>query len=120
MQESTDTDRLEEMETFAAVAEAGSFAAASKRLGRDPSVLSRRITALEQRLGVRLLVRTTRHLGLTEAGTEYLARIQIVLAEVADADAAVSRSASVPRGTLRLALPAAFGRLWIAPLLPGF
>jgi len=108
------------METFAAVADAGSFTAAAKRLGRDASVLSRRISALEKRLGVRLLVRTTRHVGLTEAGTDYLVRVQIVLAELADADASASSNASTPRGTLRLALPAAFGRLWISPLLPGF
>ncbi|MDR3373408.1 MAG: LysR family transcriptional regulator [Ancalomicrobiaceae bacterium] len=120
MQELSTGDRLEEMETFVAVADAGSFAAASKRLGRDPSVLSRRITALERRLGVRLLARSTRHIGLTEVGAEYLTRVQVVLAELADADAAISRSAAAPRGTLRLALPAAFGRLWIAPLLPQF
>jgi DNA-binding transcriptional LysR family regulator len=60
------------------------------------------------------------HVGLTEAGTDYLARVQIVLAELADADASAARNASTPRGTLRLALPAAFGRLWISPLLPGF
>lgn len=112
--------QLEEIEAFAAVVENGSFAAAARRLGRDASVLSRRITALETRLGVRLLARTTRHVSPTEVGAGYLPRIQAILAEWALADAEASRGAAMPRGMLRLALPAAFGRMWIAPLLPGF
>ena len=120
MQGLLDSARLEKIETFATVAETGSFAAAAKRLGRDPSVLSRRVATLERRLGVRLLVRTTHRVSLTEAGTDYLTRVQTILADLADADAEVSRRATLPRGILRLALPAAFGRMWIAPLLPGF
>ena len=115
----TDRAQLEEIEAFAAVAESGSFAAAARRLGRDASVLSRRITTLEARLGARLLARTTRHVSTTEVGANYLSRVQAILAEWASADAEVSNRAAVPRGVLRLALPAAFGRMWIAPLLPG-
>ena len=112
--------QIEEIEAFAAVAESGNFVAAARRLGRDASVLSRRITALEARLGVRLLVRTTRHVSMTEAGAGYLLRVQAILAEWAFADAEASNRAAAPRGMLRLALPAAFGRMWIAPLLPAF
>jgi len=110
----------EEIEAFAAVAESGSFAVAARRLGRDASVLSRRITALEARLGVRLLARTTRRVTTTEAGAGYLPRVQAILAEWSAADAEVSKGAAAPRGVLRLALPAAFGRMWVAPVLAGF
>lgn len=120
MQGSGDGARLEEIEAFAAAAEGGGFAAAAKRLGRDASVVSRRVTALEARLGVRLLARTTRRAAVTEAGAAYLRRVQAVLAELAAADAEAADRAVVPRGLLRLALPAAFGRMWVAPLLPGF
>ncbi len=120
MQGSSDGARLEEIEAFAAVSEGGGFAVAAKRLGRDASVLSRRVGALEGRLGVRLLARTTRHVTLTEAGAAYLRRVQAVLAELAAADAEAMDRAAEPRGVLRLALPAAFGRMWVAPLLPGF
>jgi DNA-binding transcriptional LysR family regulator len=112
--------QVEEIEAFAAVAESGSFALAARRLGRDASVLSRRVTALEARLGVRLLARTTRRVTTTEAGAGYLPRVQAILAEWALADAEASKGAAAPRGVLRLALPAAFGRLWITPLLPAF
>ena len=112
--------QLDEIEAFAAVAESGSFAAAARRLGRDASVLSRRIMALEARLGVRLLARTTRQVLTTEAGAGYLPRVQAILVEWASADAETSNGAAAPRGELRVALPAAFGRMWIAPLLPAF
>lgn len=111
---------MEEIEAYAAVAESGSFAAAAKRLGRDASVLSRRVTALETRLGVQLLARTTRRMAFTEAGSAYLRRVQALLGELAVADAEAADQASAPRGVLRLALPSAFGRMWVAPLLPGF
>lgn len=120
MQRSKDGFRLEEMEAFAAVAESGGFATAAKRLGRDASVVSRRVVALEARLGVRLLARTTRRISVTEAGTAYLRRVQVILAELAAADGEAMDQAAAPRGLLRLALPAAFGRIWIVPLLPGF
>lgn len=120
MQVSSDGFRLEEIEAFAAVAESGGFAAGAKRLGRDASAISRRISRLEARLGVRLLSRTTRRVAVTEVGAAYLRRIQAILAELAAADEEAAERASAPRGVLRLALPAAFGRMWVAPLLPGF
>src|SRR5687767_13461433 len=94
--------RWEQIEAFAAVAEQGGFAAAARALGRDASVISRRVEALEARLGVRLLARTTRQVALTEAGGAYLRRVQGVLAELAAADAEAAEGAGAPRGVLRL------------------
>ncbi|MBC7977556.1 MAG: LysR family transcriptional regulator, partial [Myxococcales bacterium] len=68
VQELSDGARLEEVEAFVAVVEAGGFAAAARRIGRDASVVSRRVASLEARLGVRLLARTTRRTAPTEAG----------------------------------------------------
>ena len=120
LQESAGGARLEQMEAFAAVAEQGGFAAAGRMLGRDPSVISRRVDALEGRLGVRLLARTTRQVALTEAGGAYLRRVQAILAELASAEAEVAEAAAAPRGVLRLSFPSKFARLWISPWLPSF
>lgn len=95
-------------------------AAAATVLRRDASLISRRVSALEARLGVRLLARTTRRVAVTEAGAAYLRRVQAILAELAAADAEAADRAAAPRGVLCLAVPAAFGRMWVAPLLPGF
>lgn len=121
MQQSLEPNALAEMAAFAAVAEAGSFTKAASSMGRDPTILSRRLKSLEERLGVRLLHRTTRSVSLTEAGSEFLVRIRAILASVDEAERAASAHAGgVPRGVLRLALPASFGRMWIGPLLPQF
>lgn len=119
MQERSGT-QWEQIEAFAAVAEVGGFAAAGRMLGRDASVISRRLSALERRLGVRLLARTTRKVTLTEAGASYLSRVRTILDELAAADVEVTETASAPRGLLRLSLPAEFAQRWIAPLLPAF
>ena len=119
MQE-TSAASIEELRTFITVADLGSFAEAARHLGRDTSVLSRRINALERRLGVRLLARTTRAVALTEAGTQYHRRVQAILDELEAANREVSDIAVTPRGLLRVSMPLAFGRRWIAPLLPGF
>ncbi|MEP6876050.1 MAG: LysR substrate-binding domain-containing protein, partial [Burkholderiales bacterium] len=112
--------QLNEVIAFVAVARSGSFSAAARRLARDASTISRRITELELRLGVRLIVRTTRQLALTEAGTSYLARSGAALDEIAHADADVSSFGANPQGLLRVALPRTYGRMWVAPLLPRF
>lgn len=113
--------QVEEAVAFAVVAEQGSFAKAALILERDATILSRRVTSLERRLGVRLLERTTRRLTLTEAGTAFLARVRAGLGALSEAEAMASSEAlSGPRGTLRLALPASFARMWIAPILPAF
>ncbi|HEV7370321.1 LysR family transcriptional regulator [Arenibaculum sp.] len=111
---------LEQIEAFAAVAERGGIAAAARALGRDASVISRRLDALEARLGVRLLSRTTRRVAVTEVGAAYLRRVQAVLSELSAADVEASEGAAMPRGLLRLSLPAAFTQRWIAPWLPEF
>lgn len=111
---------MDELDVFIAVAETGSFVEAAKRLGRDASVLSRRMSQLEKRLGVQLLSRTTRSVVLTEVGMVYLRRVRSAMDEIASAEQEASNSAASPQGLLRVSLPVAFGRLWIAPLLPGF
>ena len=111
---------LDEVLAFVAVARSGSFSAAARGLSRDASTVSRRIAALERRLGVRLIQRTTRQLALTEAGTGYLARMGAVLDEIVLADAEVSSRGTHPQGLLRVALPRTYGRMWVAPLLPRF
>jgi DNA-binding transcriptional LysR family regulator len=111
---------LDEVQAFVAVAQSGGFSAAAVHLGKDASTVSRRIAALERRLGVRLITRTTRRLAITEAGTNYLARMSAVLEEMASADAEIAARGERPQGLLRLALPRTYGRLWITPLLPRF
>ncbi|HEY7370535.1 MAG TPA: LysR family transcriptional regulator [Polyangia bacterium] len=121
MQRLDEDARLEEMVAFATAAERGSFTRAAATLGRDATAISRRVQALERRLGVRLLERTTRRIAVTEAGRLFLERVRSVLVAIADAEDEVSSHAGgPPRGTLRLALPATFGRMWIAPLLADF
>jgi DNA-binding transcriptional LysR family regulator len=112
--------QLDQIEAFAAVVEHGGFAAAARILGKDPSVLSRRVDALERRLGVRLLARTTRTVGLTEVGAAYLQKIRVVLAELTAADAEAAEGAARPRGLLRMTMPRTFARLWVVPWLPAF
>jgi DNA-binding transcriptional LysR family regulator len=119
MQERTGA-QLEQIEAFAAVAEHRGFAAAARALGRDASVISRRLDALEARLGVRLLSRTTRRVALTETGATYLQRVQAILAEMSAADVEAAEGSAEPRGLLRLSLPATFARLWVVPWLPAF
>lgn len=111
---------LDELQAFVAVAQAGSFTAAAVRLGKDGSTVSRRIAALESRLGVRLVERTTRRVALTEGGTAYLARLTTVFDELASATAEVSAHSEQPQGLLRITAPLSHGRLWLAPLLPRF
>lgn len=105
---------------FVAIAETGSFTAAGSQLGRDPSVVSRRLSQLERRLGVRLMVRTTRSVTLTEAGQFYFRRIRSVIDELAAANREVGDFAAAPQGVLKVSLPVTFGREVISPLLPDF
>ncbi|MBV8049475.1 MAG: LysR family transcriptional regulator [Paludibacterium sp.] len=111
---------FDDLLAFAAVATTGSFRAAAEQLARDPSVISRRLTQLEHRLGVRLLVRTTRSVTLTEAGTFYFRRIGSVLDELDMATREVGGFAASPQGILKISLPVTIGRELIAPLLPDF
>ena len=98
-------DALDGMQAFVTVADAGTFAAAARRHGVPKSTLSRRLTRLEDRLGVQLLVRTTRNIGLTEVGSAYYDRCKLILAQIREAEDAVAESRAAPRGLLRVTLP---------------
>jgi DNA-binding transcriptional LysR family regulator len=113
-------DSIQEMAVFARVVGAGSLSAAARELGLSPALVSRRLAALEARLGVRLINRTTRSLHLTDDGATYFEACQRVLADIEEADATVSAGRVEPRGALRVALPASFGHQHIAPLVPRF
>lgn len=116
MNEDGDKMRL----AFVAVVETGSYAAGARALGRDASVVSRRVAALEAHLGIRLLERSTRRVATTEAGARYYDKVSQAMQLLRAAELEAHTLASAPSGLLRLTLPAAFGRRWIAPLLPDF
>ena len=108
-------DRLKQIETLVAVAGKGSLTAAARAEGVAPAVIGRRIDALEERLGVKLLVRTTRRITLTHEGSAFLEDCQRLLGEIASAEASVSAGGIRPKGHLRLTAPAGFGRRHVAP-----
>jgi len=113
-------DSLYEMSVFAKVVASGSLSAAARDLGVSTAVVSRRLAALEARLGVRLVNRTTRRLALTDEGASYHEACARILAEIEDADAAAAAKRVEPQGLLKVALPASFGHKHIAPLVPPF
>jgi DNA-binding transcriptional LysR family regulator len=113
-------DALQEMSVFSKVVGAGSLSAAARELGLSIALVSRRLAALEARLGVRLINRTTRRLQLTDEGASYYETCARLLSEIAEADAAVAARVSEPHGDLKVALPASFGHLYVAPLMPKF
>ena len=102
-------DKFEDIQAFVAVVDAGSFTAAADRLGSAKSAVSRRVSALEERLGVQLLHRTTRVLNLTESGRSFYDHGTRILADLEEAEAAVQQEHGELRGTLRCALPLSFG-----------
>jgi len=113
-------DALQEMAVFAKVVAGGSLSAAARELGTSPAMVSRRLAALESRLGVRLVNRTTRTLNLTVEGSRYYEACTRVLADIQEADAEVAAGRVEPRGELKVALPASFGHQHVAPLVPKF
>lgn len=113
-------DKLKQLETFVAVATRGSLTAAAQLEGVAPAIIGRRIDALEARLGVKLLLRTTRRISLTDEGSAFLEDCQRLLAELQNAEASVSAGGVKASGHLRITAPAGFGRRHIAPLIPGF
>jgi DNA-binding transcriptional LysR family regulator len=113
-------DALQEMAVFAKVVAAGSLSAAARELGSSPAVVSRRLAALESRLGVRLVNRTTRSLNLTVEGSRYYEACTRVLGDIEEADAEVAAGRVEPQGALKVALPASFGHQHVAPLVPAF
>ena len=113
-------DRFKQIETFVAVAARGSLSAVAQAEGVAPAVIGRRIDALEDRLGVKLLVRTTRRITLTFEGSAFLEDCQRLLRDFYDAEASVSLGGIKASGHLRVTAPAGFGRAHVAPLLPAF
>ena len=113
-------DRLKQIESFVSVAARGSLTAAANAEGVAPAVVGRRIDALEERLGVKLLVRTTRKITLTHEGSAFLEDCQRLLSDLANAEASVSAGGVKASGYLRVTAPAGFGRRHVAPLVPRF
>lgn len=113
-------DRFEEMRVFAAVVDAGSFVRAADALDLSKTAVSRHVSELESRLGVRLLHRTTRKLSLTAEGQVFHARCKALLGAVEAAEAEITAGSVQPSGVLRLNVPVTFGLMHLAPLWPDF
>lgn len=111
---------MEELEVFVAVVEAQGFSAAAKRLESTPAAVSRRIKALEQRLGVRLLQRTTRKMQLTEAGELYFGEVRKLLGGLRAVEGLLGEVTRQPMGELRIVAPMSFGQRRLAPLVTRF
>ena len=112
-------DRAREMAVFSAVAASGSFSAAGRELGLTPSAVSRTLDRIEARLGVRLMLRTTRTLTLTPEGRAYLGAARRILTDLDDAEQAIADQGA-PRGRLRVSASLSHGRLCVVPLLGDF
>lgn len=112
--------RFKQLESFVAVATLGSLSAAARQEGIAPAMIGRRINALEARLGIKLLVRSTRRISLTSEGSAFLEEAQRILRDLNDLESRVSQGSVSPSGHLRVTAPAGFGRRHVAPLLPGF
>lgn len=113
-------NRLDAMGLFVRVAELGSFSAAANQLGVARSVVTRQIAALEEHLGIKLMVRSTRRLSLTSAGSAYLDKCRVILELVEEAEAGVMEERLTPSGPLRVSLPLSFGLRRLVPLLLEF
>ena len=113
-------DQLTSMRVFALTAQAGTLSGAARILDMSPAMATKHVGALEARLGVKLLHRTTRKLVLTEAGQAYLEAVQRILAELDEADAAATAQRTLASGLLRLNTPLAWGVRHLAPLMPAF
>lgn len=111
---------MDTLRLFVTVAESGSFTAAAAQLNLTVAAVSRRIKALEQRLGVRLFNRTTRRVRLTEAGEIYLAQVRRSLAELRETELQLTELSTEPRGALRINAPMSFGVRRLAPLVAQF
>jgi DNA-binding transcriptional LysR family regulator len=113
-------DRLDAMQAFVAVADLRGFAPAARKLGLSPSAVTRLIAALEQRLGARLLQRTTRQVALTDVGTRYLERVRRILSDVEEAEGAAEGERTLPSGRLVVSAPVGFGRLHVSPVMSAY
>lgn len=113
-------ENITDLIIFVAVVKAGSLSAAGRELGFSSAVVSKRLQRLEEQLGVRLLSRSTRKLCVTEEGLRYHDYCIRILCELDEAETLITNGQSQPKGTLRVTVPAAFGRIHIAPLVPEF
>src|ERR1700683_5020152 len=113
-------DRLDAMQAFVAVADLQGFAPAARKLGLSPSGVTRLVAALEDRLGARLLQRTTRSVTLTDARARYLERIKRNLADVEEDEGSVQEGRRRPSGRLVVSAPIGFGRLHVSPVMSAY
>ena len=113
-------DRFAALRVFTMVVDEGGFAAAARRLNLSRAMAAKRVQALEDALGARLLTRTTRKVSLTEVGQRYYERIGLMLSELDAADAEAREAAATLTGALRITAPVTFGVRYIAPILPDF
>ena len=110
-------DRLQAMTTFVAVVESGGFASAARKLNLSPPVVTRAVAELEERLGLRLLTRTTRVVRVTDAGARFAEDCRRILADIEEAETVATGTHAAPRGTLTLTAPVLFGHLYVTPIL---
>jgi len=113
-------DRIDAMHAFVAVADLQGFAPAARKLGLSPSGVTRLIAALEDRLGARLLQRTTRKVALTDVGARYLERARRILADVEEAESSAEGERTKPGGRLVVSAPIGFGRLHVSPVMSAY
>jgi DNA-binding transcriptional LysR family regulator len=113
-------DRIDAMQAFVTVADLQGFAPAARKLGMSPSGVTRLIAALEERLGARLLQRTTRSVTLTDAGARYLERARRILGDVEEAESAAEGERTRPGGRLTVSAPNGFGRLHVSPVMSAY
>ena len=113
-------DRIDAMQAFVAVADLQGFAPAARKLGLSPSGVTRLIAALEDRLGARLLQRTTRQVALTDVGARYLERVRRILADVEEAEGSAQAERTRPSGRLVVSAPIGFGRLHVSPVMSAY
>lgn len=110
-------DRLQAMTTFVAVVDSGGFASAARKLNLSPPVVTRAVAELEERLGLRLLTRTTRVVRVTDVGARFAEDCRRILADLDEAETAATGTHAAPRGTLTLTAPVLFGQLYVTPIL---
>src|SRR3954471_6445828 len=113
-------DRIDAMQAFATVTDLKGFAPAARKLGLSPSGITRLVAALEDRLGARLLQRTTRSVMLTDVGARYLERARRILADVEEAENAAEGERIRPGGRLVVSAPVGFGRLHVSPVMTAY
>ena len=113
-------DRIDAMQAFVAVADLQGFAPAARKLGMSPSGVTRLIAALEDRIGARLLQRTTRQVALTDVGARYLERVRRILADVEEAEGSAQAERTRPSGWLVVSAPIGFGRRHVSPVMSAY